>query len=111
MIEYIVLIGISTFVITFFVMSLSGPFGIFGKMHDWAVSVKVNESMPMLTDCHPFFAGLYNCFYCMSTWVCILVTVLYVFLISIPIRLALPVFIGGLGFCCVLYMVLIPSEE
>jgi len=57
---------------------------------------------------HPFLNDLYNCFYCMSTWVCVTISILYCILApDIRLANAVLVFICGLGVSSILNMLLV----
>lgn len=100
MIEQAILVGLSSFLITFFMRDLDGPMEVFKRLRDFFTQQKDGKYR------FPFFAGLYNCFYCFSTWVAILVTLLYAVLLPINALHVLPVFISGLGISTVLTVLL-----
>jgi len=101
-------VGISTFVITFFVLYLDGPFDILYKMKYWATDCFTVANVEEYIFKRPFLNGLYNCFYCMSTWICLLISILY-FASVVDVRsiLIILVFIIGLGVSAILNMVLV----
>lgn len=73
MLPNIITVGLVTFLLVYFLKELEGPFGIFAAIQN-AVIVTDEEGNPTT-----FFGKLYSCWWCLSTWVAAVVTVLMVF--------------------------------
>ena len=103
---YSIMIGISTFIVTFFVMYLDGPFDTFAAVREWATAL-ADISRNGLHK-HPSLNSLYSCFYCMSTWVCVVISILYYAMMpDIWLTQSVLVFICGLGVSSILNMLLV----
>ena len=67
-------VGIVTFMLVYFLKELPGPFDIFFKIQN-AIVVVDDEGNPTT-----FLGKLYDCWWCLSTWISLIVTILAVFI-------------------------------
>ena len=85
MIQAIVVVGLTSFTITFFLKYMDGPGKIFEHIRRW-----VKVSIPMISasgqivnwleDDEPdtLLANIFACFWCLTTWVTLIVTAVYI---------------------------------
>ena len=86
MIQAIVVVGLASFYVTYTVKYLEGPFGLYHKIllltgnllpvygDDGEVVRYVDAS---IEDTDRFITKVVDCFWCLTTWVCLVVTIIY----------------------------------
>jgi len=94
MIQAIVVVGLAAFYITYTVKYLEGPFGLYHKIlsltgnllpvhgDDGEVVRYVDAS---IEDTDRFITKVVDCFWCLTTWVCLAVTIIYGLVIGMSI--------------------------
>ena len=90
MISAILVIGLVSFVITFFLKELDGPFNVIKKFRD-AICAYIylpspsNANFTAVLSPDNFWARLFECFWCLTTWITAVVMLLYLLLIGFPL--------------------------
>ena len=70
MLEHSVVVGLVSFVITFFLTeNFDGPFNLLRKIRDWATSI----------------SPLFVCHWCLGTYISIICTVVYIIVLGLPV--------------------------
>ena len=108
MISAIIIIGLVSFVITFFLKELDGPFNLIKKFRDkickytyvpmsiGGVPVTATQLTAILSPDN-FFARLFECYWCLTTWITTVMMVLYLLLIGFPLIWIPFVLIASIG--------------
>jgi hypothetical protein len=90
MISAIVVIGLVSFVITFFLKELDGPFNVIKRFRDMIcvytdIPIPDGKTFKILEEPTNFWARLFDCFWCLTTWITAVVMLLYLLLIGFPL--------------------------
>ena len=82
MLEHSVVVGLVSFVITFFLTeNFDGPFDLLRKIRDWATSI----------------SPLFVCHRCLGTYISIICTVVYIIVLGLPATYILFVWLASLA--------------
>ena len=106
MIQAIIVVGLASFYVTYTVMNLEGPFGLYHKIlslagvmlpvyGDDGKVVSYVDADIKITDWP--IAKLIRCFWCFTTWVCLAVTIIYGILSSLNIGQCAFVWLASAG--------------
>lgn len=109
MIQAIIVIGLASLYLTYTVRYLEGPFGLY----HWIMSKFGIHRMPMLNSDEEFigwvehtfrtkgresfFQKLASCYWCLTTWVCLAITIIYVSLSSLNFGQGVFVWLASAG--------------
>jgi hypothetical protein len=94
MISAIIIIGLVSFAITFFLKELDGPFNLIKKFRDrickyaylpMSIGGVTSTQLTAILSPDNFFARLFECYWCLTTWITTGVMLLYLLLIGFPL--------------------------
>jgi len=103
MLESVLVCGLVTFALLAMIMDLEGPFDIFLKVRIFFTELINNETRPTSHFRSDFIHKLYECSFCMGTWISAGVSSLLVLSMKQPISYIPFVWLGGLSVACLLY--------
>ena len=106
MIQAIVVVGLASFYITYTVKYLEGPFGLYHKIllltgnllpvyDDDGEVVRYVEASVETTN--RFITKVVDCFWCLTTWVCLAVTIIYGLVTGMSIAQSFLVWLASAG--------------
>jgi len=98
-----VIVGLCSFAITYMLKYTDGPFDAFAKLR-----VLVGLELPVIEDgivtayletegYGNFFAKLFACFWCLTTWICLFVVIGYILLVYNNVKAFPFLWFGGVG--------------
>jgi hypothetical protein len=117
MIETVVLLGLSSFAITYILKYTRGPFEIFERFRifigleipviSYDVVGKVNfEDLKEDDNPDKFFAKLFGCHWCLTTWVSLFLSVLYYLVLGNDVATFLFVWFASIGISGIIFEVI-----
>jgi len=97
-IQHIVVVGLVVFISTFMLYQpgLDGPWGIFLHIRRWAMEQAFDvpdEAYPV----RPFFYALWDCFWCLGTWMSAFITIAYVIGLQLPAMYLFFIWLGAIA--------------
>lgn len=120
MITAVVVVGLASLYIAYTVSYLDGPFGLYRKILAWTGVIQpvygynkdiVDYVEVAVEDRDRFITKLVGCFWCLTTWVCLALTVIYVNCSSLNFGQGMFVWLASSGLSGYLHERLVDGEN
>ena len=98
MLENILVLGLVSFTITFMLHDLVGPFDIFRRIREKA-GIDANFYIVKPSG----WADLFKCFWCLTTWVCLIISAAFVIFYSLSVLLGIYIWLGAVAVSGLIY--------
>jgi len=100
MIQGIVAVGLATFTLLLMLKDLDGPFDIFKWIRDTLCEYDASN-IPI-----NFFGKLFDCPWCLSTWIAAFVAIVYVLVMTLPVMYFFFLWLAAIAVADMIYVYL-----
>jgi len=98
MLENILVLGLVSFTITFMLHDLVGPFEIFRRIRE---KVGIDANFYIVKPSR--WADLFHCFWCLTTWVCLIISAVFVIFYGLSLILGIYLWLGAVAVSGIIY--------